>query len=180
MIDLSSTQVIEPVIEHLLHRIRRYKQQQGVARVWGWLFVHGLEEGCTFELALGSAPANPAQLLQEEIWNYPTPEDDQDFTIGSAELAGIWEAYDLVVNAERPWSEHPALHFQGWTLAPVGEDYEWQCQGFTAHLDEPENTFIARVYRHILQQAVVCYPEDIEGFVLEIHDSALPREWIEA
>ena len=177
MIDLGKSEVIEPVIEHLLHRIQRYGQEQESECVWGWLFVHGLEEGCSFELAMGTSPIDDMEeLLQSEIWEYDTEMEDVDEDIGSYELNGVFEGYDLA-NNELTWSERPSLYFHGWTLTPTGE-CEWDCKGFDVEEDEAENIFIARVYRYILQQVVARCPKDIEGFVLEMHDSALPREWI--
>lgn len=40
--------------------------------------------------------------------------------------------------------------------------------------------FSQHVYRHILAEAARRYPSEIQGFVLEMHDSALPREWVDA
>jgi len=70
-----------------------------------------------------------------------------------------------------------ALQFGDWQIVSNGE--KWQTIGFTAE-NEEDNVFSQYVYRHILAEAAHRYPSEIQGFVLEMHDSALPREWMDA
>ena len=70
-----------------------------------------------------------------------------------------------------------ALQFGDWQIVSGGK--EWQTIGFTAE-NEEDNVFSQHVYRHILAEAARRYPSEIQGFVLEMHDSALPREWVDA
>ena len=70
-----------------------------------------------------------------------------------------------------------ALQFGDWQIVSNGE--KWQNIGFTAE-NEEDNVFSQHVYRHILAEAARRYPDEIQGFVLKMHDSALPREWVDA
>lgn len=65
---------IEAIIEHLIFRIRASNRAHNAARSFGWLFVHGFEEGASFEFGAGAAVSDPQLLLEYEtggeIWDY--------------------------------------------------------------------------------------------------------------
>ena len=65
---------IEAIIEHLIFRIRASNRAHNAACSFGWLFVHGFEEGASFEFGAGAAVSDPQLLLEYEtggeIWDY--------------------------------------------------------------------------------------------------------------
>ncbi len=175
---------LEAVIEHLIFRIRAANRARNVACSFGWLFVHGFEEGASFEFGAGAAVDDPQLLLEYEtggeIWDYADAYENESYdeVPGARELEGVYEwseaDWQLQEGEERG---EIALQFGSWQIISNGK--EWQTVGFTAE-NEADNVFSQHVYRHILAEAARRYPDEIQGFVLEMHDSALPRIWIDA
>ena len=175
---------IEAIIEHLIFRIRASNRAHNTARSFGWLFVHGFEEGASFEFGAGAAVSDPQLLLEYEtggeIWDYADAYENEadDEAPGERELEGVyeWSEADWRLAAGEE-SGQIALQFGDWQIVSNGE--KWQTIGFTAE-NEEDNVFSQHVCRHILAEAARRYPSEIQGFVLEMHDSALPREWVDA
>ena len=175
---------LETVIEHLIFRIRAASRARNAARSFGWLFVHGFEEGASFEFGAGAAVSDPQLLLEYEIggeiWDYADAYENEadDEVPGARELEGVYEW------SEADWrlqegEERGEITLQFGTWQIISNGTEWQTVGFTAE-NEADNVFSQHVYRHILAEAARRYPDEIQGFVLEMHDSALPRLWIDA
>ena len=162
-LNLDTPEVFEPVITHLVDRIRAFRQKTGSTKAFAWLFVHGCEEGASFELGIGEALPDPQAFManvaecQEECWDY----------------ADDWENYAA---DEGETDLPPPLQYWDWQIVPLA-DGEADLVGFDAE-SEFENVFIQRIYRDILDETLKRYPNEIQGFVLEMHDSALPAEWI--
>lgn len=172
------------IIEHLIFRIRTNTIVRNAAS-FGWLFVHGFEESASFEFGAGAAVGDPQLLLEYEIggeiWDYADALMKTRMTMKSPdgrELEGVcrWERSRLAAGSgRRKRSNCPAV----WRLTNCFDGKEWQTIGFTAE-NEEDNVFSQHVYRHILAEATHRYPKRNQGFVLEMHDSALPREWVDA
>ena len=175
---------LEAIIEHLIFRIRASNRAQNTVRSFGWLFVHGFEEGASFEFGAGAAVDDPQLLLEYktggEIWDYADAYEDEayDEAPGERELEGVyeWSEADWRLPEGEARGEI-ALEFGTWQIISNGK--AWRTIGFTAE-NEADNVFSQHVYRDILAEAVRRYPDEIQGFVLEMHDSALPRIWISA
>ncbi|EGF10443.1 hypothetical protein HMPREF9123_1851 [Neisseria bacilliformis ATCC BAA-1200] len=175
---------LETVIEHLIFRIRAASRARNAARSFGWLFVHGFEEGAAFEFGAGAAVSDPQLPLEYEtggeIWDYADAYENKadDEVPGARELEGVYEW------SEADWrlqegEERGEITLQSGTWQIISNGTEWQTVGFTAE-NEADNVFSQHVYRRILAEAARRYPDEIQGFVLEMHDSALPRLWIDA
>ncbi len=88
---------IEAIIEHLIFRIRASNRAHNTARSFGWLFVHGFEEGASFEFGAGAAVSDPQLLLEYEtggeIWDYADAYENEadDEVPGERELEGVYE-----------------------------------------------------------------------------------------
>ena len=88
---------IEAIIEHLIFRIRASNRAHNAACSFGWLFVHGFEEGASFEFGAGAAVSDPQLLLEYEtggeIWDYADAyeNEDDDEVPGERELEGVYE-----------------------------------------------------------------------------------------
>lgn len=174
----------EAIIEHLIFRIRASNHAHNTARSFGWLFVHGFEEGASFEFGAGAAVDAPKLLLEYktggEVWDYADAYENEayDEAPGARELEGVyeWSEADWRLQEGEECGEI-ALQFGSWQIISNGK--EWQTVGFAAE-NEEDNVFSQHVYRHILAEAARRYPDEIQGFVLEMHDSALSRIWVDA
>ena len=75
---------IEAIIEHLIFRIRASNHAHNAACSFGWLFVHGFEEGASFEFGAGAAVSDPQLLLEYEtggeIWDYIDAYENEGLT----------------------------------------------------------------------------------------------------
>ena len=87
-LNLDTPEVFEPVIIHLADRIRAFRQKTGSAKAFAWLFVHGCEEGASFELGIGEALPDPQAFMadiadyQEECWDYADDWENGECTEG--------------------------------------------------------------------------------------------------
>ena len=105
---------IEAIIEHLIFRIRASNRAHNAARSFGWLFVHGFEEGASFEFGAGAAVSDPQLLLDYEtggeIWNYADAYENEadDEAPGDRALEGV-----ATGSGRRKRSNCPAI----WRLA---------------------------------------------------------------
>ena len=185
-LNLDTPEAFEPVITHLVDRIRAFRQKTGSTKAFAWLFVHGCEEGASFELGIGEALADPQAFMadvadcQEECWDYADDWENGECTEGiggEAELAQIGDWYQAWYAADEGETDlPPPLQYWDWQIVPLA-DGEAELVGFDVE-SEFENVFIQRIYRDILDETLKRYPDEIQGFVLEMHDSALPAEWI--
>lgn len=186
-INLNCPEVFNAVGSHLIDRIRSYCQRYGNKKVVAWLFVHGMEEGNAFELAIFPKIENPKKFMQEVAeykYNFgqfidKNEPDDIEFC-GSNEIKGIYEWnrqwYDaLDKNDEKAIEQLPNLIYKDWQLMPL-INYKIDSIGFEA--EEAENVFAQRIYTDILMTTAQTYQNEIQGFILEMHDSALPIQWI--
>ena len=88
---------MKPLIEHLIFRIRASNHAHNTARSFGWLFVHGFEEGTSFEVGAGAAVSDPQLLLEYEtggeIWDYADAYENEadDEAPSERELEGVYE-----------------------------------------------------------------------------------------
>lgn len=123
-LNLDTLEVFEPVITHLADRIRAFRQKTGSAKAFAWLFVHGCEEGASFELGIGEALANPQAFMadvadcQEECWDYADDWGNGECTEGiggEAELAQLGDWYQAWYAANEGETDlPPPLQYRDW------------------------------------------------------------------
>lgn len=119
---------IEAIIEHLIFRIRASNRAHNAACSFGWLFVHGFEEGASFEFGAGAAVSDPQLLLEYEtggeIWDYADAyeNEDDDEVPGERELEGVyeWSEADWRLAAGEE-SGQIALQFSDWQIVSDGK-----------------------------------------------------------
>lgn len=123
-------------------------------------------------------------MQEHSYWDFY---NDDNVAVGSHELHGI---YDW----DRRWFE---VFFQDENADPLAHGIEMlsykhiklipkaraECELVGVELDdtqrqEPENTFNQLVYQDILKETLKRYPDKIQGFILENHDSALGCTWV--
>lgn len=182
--DLNQSIIFEPIQQNLIERIRHFQQKHNIKQVFAWLFVHGMEEGNAFELGIAPALESPTQFMKEaaefhhSYWDFVDLNEPDDFG-GTYALHGIYEwqeQWQDGVENDNAIAQLPRLVYQDWQLVPLA-DFEIETIGFIAQ--EAENVFIQRVYTDILRSTLKLYPIEIQGFILEMHDSALPIKWID-
>lgn len=183
VIDLNHAEITQAIEQNLIERIHAFQKKHDAKQVFAWLFVHGAEEGHAFELGIAPAVESPMQFMQEIAqrehgYGHFIDEDEPDDFGGSYELNGVYEwqkQWQDGVENETTIAQLPRLVYQDWQLVPLA-DFEIETVGFEA--EEAENTFAQRIYGDILQAIAQKYPDDVQGFVLEMHDSCLPIKWI--
>lgn len=183
---LDTAEVFEPVISYLIRCVRDFNQTNNTKQAIAWLFVHGFDEGSSFELGILPACTDIASLLQDhEIWDFHY---DGDMNLADdCELTGIydWDRrwYDVFFKDEQA---DPLVHdievlsYQDITLIPKAHA-KCDIMGVTLNQieqKEPENTFNRLIYQDILKEILKRHPNEIQGFILENHDSCLTPIWI--
>lgn len=184
-LELHTPAVIESIISYLIHCIRDFNQKHNTKQSVAWLFVHGFDEGSSFELGILPACDDIDTLMKEnEIWDFNY---DGDMSVGSYELAGVYDWhrqwFDVFFkdeNADPQRHDIPILSYKDIRLTPKARA---ECELVGVALsqreqEEPENTFNRLVYQDILKEALKRYPDEIQGFILENHDSCLKTVWL--